>query len=69
MRRPRIPVPARAEQALDAVLDKSLAIQRPVVLNYLDRVRAKRPAATPADVIAQLESRYRSAVMGIGAAS
>lgn len=69
MRRPKIPVPARAEQALDAVLDRSLAIQRPVVLSYLDRVRAKRPGATPDEVIAQLERRYRTAVMGIGAAS
>lgn len=69
MRRPKIPVPARAEQALDAVLDRSLAIQRPVVLSYLDRVRAKHPEDSPEEVIAQLERRYRTAVVGIGAAS
>ncbi|MFN2517895.1 MAG: hypothetical protein ABR604_02465, partial [Jatrophihabitantaceae bacterium] len=62
-------VPASVERALDAALDKALAIQRPVVLGYLDRVRAKRPGATPANVIEQLERRYLTAVVGIGGAS
>jgi hypothetical protein len=62
-------VPARVESALDNALDKALAIQRPVVLGYLDRVRAKRPDATPAQVIEQLERRYLTAVVGIGGAS
>ncbi|PZS19376.1 MAG: hypothetical protein DLM57_04145 [Pseudonocardiales bacterium] len=64
-----IRVPAPVERALDAALDKALAIQRPVVLGYLDRVRAKRPDATPDRVIAQLERRYLTAVVGIGGAS
>jgi hypothetical protein len=54
---------------LDAALDKALAIQRPVVQAYLDRTRARHPEATPAEVIEQLERRYRAAVIGIGAAS
>jgi hypothetical protein len=62
-------VPASVERALDTALDKALAIQRPVVLAYLDRVRAKRPDATPAKVIEQLERRYLVAVVGIGGAS
>lgn len=62
-------VPAAVERGLDAALDKALAIQRPVVLAYLDRVRAKRPAATAASIIEQLERRYLAAVVGIGGAS
>ena len=68
-RRSRVPVPGSVERALDAALDKALAIQRPVVLAYLDRVRAKHPTASPADVIDQLERRYLAAVIGTGAAS
>jgi hypothetical protein len=62
-------IPGSVEHALDAALDKALAIQRPVVLAYLDRVRAKRPGSAPADVIEQLERRYLGAVVGIGGAS
>jgi hypothetical protein len=62
-------VPASVERALDSALDRALAIQRPVVLAYLERVRAKRPAATPAQVIEQLERRYLTAVIGIGGAA
>lgn len=62
-------VPARVERTLDAALDKALAIQRPVVLSYLDRVRAKRPGASAAQVVEQLERRYLTAVVGIGGAS
>jgi hypothetical protein len=69
----RVPVPPGVqrgvEQALDAALDKALAIQRPVVLGYLDRVRARRPDAPPAQVIRQLERHYLAAVVGTGAAS
>jgi hypothetical protein len=62
-------VPASVERALDAALDKALAIQRPVVLAYLERVRSKRPDATPGAVLQQLERRYLAAVVGIGGAS
>lgn len=68
LKRPRW-VPASIERALDAALDKALAVQRPVVLAYLDRTRRRQPGATPAEVIAQLERRYLAAVVGIGAAS
>jgi hypothetical protein len=62
-------VPASVERALDRALDSALSLQRPVVVAYLDRVRRKRPDATPAEVVAQLERRYRMAVIGTGAAS
>jgi hypothetical protein len=62
-------VPKSVEQALDSALDKALSIQRPAVIAYLDRVRAKNPNASPADVIEQLERRYLAAVVGAGAAS
>lgn len=65
----RIPVPSSLEKALDTALDKALEIQRPVVVGYVDRVRAKHPTASPADVIDQLERRYQAAVIGTGAAS
>jgi hypothetical protein len=65
----RVPVPASVERALDRALDTALSLQRPVVLAYLDRVRRKRPDAAPADVVAQLERRYRTTVIGTGAAS
>ena len=68
-KRPRVPVPVPVERALDAALDKALAIQRPVVLAYLDRARGRRPDATPADVIALLERRYLAATVGLGAAA
>lgn len=40
-----------------------------MVVAYLERVRRKRPNAAPADIVAQLERRYRAAVIGTGAAS
>ncbi|HJQ44501.1 MAG TPA: hypothetical protein VJ831_15535 [Jatrophihabitantaceae bacterium] len=69
MGRKKIRLPGQVEDALDAALDKALRIQRPVVLAYLARVREKQPHATPAQVIEQLERRYRAAVIGIGGAS
>jgi hypothetical protein len=68
-RRRSIPVPEPVERALDAALDKALAIQRPVVQSYLARMHERHREASPAEVIEQLERRYRMAVVGIGAAS
>src|SRR3954449_4682469 len=67
--RKKVRLPGAVEDALDTALDRALEIQRPVVLAYLDRVRANNPGATPESVIAQLERRYRMAVIGIGGAS
>lgn len=65
----RVPVPQRVELMLDAALDKALGIQRPVVLAYLERVRARHPGITPAELVTMLERRYVAAVTGIGGAS
>jgi hypothetical protein len=67
--RRRVPVPTGVERALDVALDKALAIQRPAVQAYLNRVRRKHPDMTPADLVQQLERRYLAAVVGIGGAS
>ena len=65
----RVVVPAGVERMLDVALDKALAVQRPAVLSYLDRVRRKHPQLSPAEVVRQLEHRYLAAVVGIGGAS
>lgn len=64
-----VPIPRSVEGALDAALDKALAIERPVVAAYLARVRRRRPGDTPAQVVDLLERRYLAAVVGTGAAS
>ncbi len=65
----RVPVPKVVEHSLDAALDRGLAIQRPVVVSYLARVRRRNPDAEPGEVVGQLERRYLAAVIGTGAAS
>jgi hypothetical protein len=65
----RVPVPRPAEHALDSALDAVMAVQQPVVLAYVERVRNRHPGATPDEVIVQLERRYLAAVVGIGAAA
>jgi hypothetical protein len=67
--RTRRAVPPGLEKALDAALDKALAVQRPVVLTYLDRMRRHRPERTPAQLVRMLERRYLGAVVSIGGAS
>jgi hypothetical protein len=57
------------EQRLDKALDAVLAIQRPAVVAYLDRVRSRRPDAPPAEVVGLLERHYVTAVTGLGAAA
>ncbi len=68
-KRRAVALPGFVEDALDAALDKALHVQRPVVVAYLDRVRARRRDAGPADVIRLLERRYLAAVTAVGAAS
>jgi hypothetical protein len=65
----RVVVPAGVERMLDVALDKALAVQRPAVQAYLDRIRRRHPELSPADVVRQLERRYLTAVVGIGGAS
>lgn len=65
----RVVVPRGVEQVLDRALDSALAMQRPVVQNYLARLRRRHPEMTPEQVVRQLEHRYLGAVVGIGGAS
>jgi hypothetical protein len=60
---------SRLARVLDAALDKGLAVQRPVVLAYLDRAQARRPEAGPAQLVEQLERHYLATVTGLGAAA
>lgn len=68
-KRTRIPIPRALESRLDGVLDKALAIQRPVVIGYLDRLRRSDPQPTPAEVVQRLEKQYLTTVVGIGGAA
>lgn len=65
----RFPIPESVEHALDTGLDKALAVQRPVVRAYLERLRSRNPRMTPDQVARLLERRYLTAVVGIGGAS
>jgi hypothetical protein len=49
-------------------LDALLSVQRPVVLAHIRRIRARRPDATPEQVVRILERRYLAAVTTGGAA-
>ncbi|MDN4596640.1 hypothetical protein [Leifsonia virtsii] len=55
-------------RALDATLDRVLAIQRPVVLAHLRSIRRRNPDATAEELARILERRYIAAVTSGGAA-
>ena len=50
------------------MLDRTLAIQRPLVLAHLRSVRLRHPQSTPAEIVRILERRYLAAVTTGGAA-
>jgi hypothetical protein len=47
--------------------DKVLSVQRPVVLAHIRSIRASKPDASPAEIIAVLERRFLTAVTSGGA--
>lgn len=49
-------------------LDNALAIQRPIVLRHLDRMRRTRPNRSPAEIIHALEKHYLATVVSSGVA-
>jgi hypothetical protein len=49
-------------------VDRLLSVQRPVVLAHIRSIRARRPDATPAEIIRVLEVRYLATVTTGGAA-
>jgi hypothetical protein len=48
-------------------VDKVLSVQRPVVLAHIRSIRASKPDASPAEIIAILERRFLTAVTSGGA--
>lgn len=56
-----------------AQMFKAIAVQRPVVLEYLKSVRRDKPTATPAELLKELDSRYIATVTvassGVGASA
>lgn len=60
-------------QGFQAQMFKAIAVQRPVVMEYLRSVRRDKPDASPADVLKELDNRYVASVTlassGVGASA
>ncbi|MGP6170374.1 hypothetical protein ACTU6V_04090 [Microbacterium sp. A204] len=60
-------------EGFQAQIFKAIAVQRPVVLEYLRSVRRDKPNASPADLLKELDSRYVATVTitssGVGASA
>lgn len=63
---------AKAE-GFQAQIFKAIAVQRPVVMEYLRTVRREKPDATPVEILKELDSRYVATVTitstGVGASA
>ena len=63
---------AKAE-GFQAQIFKAIAVQRPVVMEYLRTVRREKPDATPVEMLKELDSRYVATVTitstGVGASA
>ncbi|UXA16810.1 hypothetical protein [Mycobacterium sp. SMC-4] len=60
--------PGAAAKVLSRIIERGARVQGPAVKAYVERLRADRPGATPADLIAVLDKRYQAAVMASGVA-
>ena len=58
----------RPAKGVQAAMLRVLGVQRPLVLAYVKRLKAKRPQATAAQLIAIAERDYLRTVTGTGAA-
>lgn len=60
-------------EGFQAQIFKAIAVQRPVVVEYLRSVRRDKPHASPADLLKELDSRYVATVTitssGVGASA
>ncbi|MBV9315049.1 MAG: hypothetical protein JO100_15270 [Pseudonocardia sp.] len=56
-------------KVLRVAVEHALRAQQPVVAAYIAKIRASKPNATPAEVIATLDKQYLIAVGGTGAAA
>lgn len=59
------PAPAR-ESGIGEALDRFLAIQRPVVLAQIRRLRRRYPEATPAELARKIELQYLNTITATG---
>lgn len=71
---PRVDRGSAADPAATAIaMDRYLAIQRPVVLAQIRRLRRRHPDATPAELLRKIELQYLNTVTttggGVGAAA
>lgn len=60
--------PGAVAKALSRVIEGGTRVQGPAVKNYVGRLRADQPDASPADIVAALDRRYLAAVLASGAA-
>ena len=60
--------PGAAAKALSHILEGGARVQAPAVAAYVNRLREHKPGATPAEIIAKLETHYLAATMASGAA-
>ncbi|MCG7415004.1 hypothetical protein MHK74_10580 [Microbacterium aurum] len=60
-------------EGFQAQIFKAIAVQRPVVMEYLRTVRREKPDATPVEILKELDSRYVATVTitstGVGASA
>ena len=59
---------AKVRAALDAGLDRSIAVQQPAILRLSRLAGYGDTEATPSQAVASLEAYYRNTVVGLGAA-
>jgi hypothetical protein len=60
--------PSMAAKVLSQLIESGARVQAPAVKAYVERLRAGRPDATPAELVTKLENHYLAAVMASGAA-
>ncbi len=58
----------RVPRMVFPLVDRAVRVQQPVVAGYVERLRRRKPDATPAEVIESLERQFLTAVTGTGAA-
>lgn len=56
-------------RTLRAATDKAISVQRTVAVTHVEGIKRRRPGATPAELIEELEKQYLAAVVTLGAAA
>ena len=63
-----IPPGVTGLRIVDAALDKAVSVPSSAIHRHVDKIRARHPEATPADVVAMLERQYVLAISASGGA-